>query len=167
MSYKSLNEDDSMEHIIKQYSTMVYRLAFAQTKNKCNAEDIYQEVFLRYFKNTKKFESEEHRKAWLIRVTINCCKKIWASSWWKRVILSDEDIKDEEVIFELKEETYLYHSLQKLPLKDRTIIHLFYYEDMSIKEISKILNRKESTVRTQLTRARDKLKIILGGGIDD
>lgn len=149
MDNKSLNKDDSIEYIVKQYSTMIYRLAFAQTRNKCSADDIYQEVFLKYIKNRKEFESEEHRKAWLIRVTINCCKKMWASSWWRKVVLLDKDTVDENVIFETKEETTLYYSLKKLPLKYRAVIHLFYYEDMSIKEISKSLNRKKSTVRTQ------------------
>lgn len=111
---------------------------------------------MRYIRKNAHFETEEHRKAWLIRVTINCCKKMWTSSWIKKIVPLDETI-----VFEMKEETNLYYELQKLPMKYRAVIHLFYYEDLSIEEISKALNQKPSTIRTQLTRARYKLKKIL------
>jgi RNA polymerase sigma-70 factor (ECF subfamily) len=135
---------------------MVYRLAFSQTRDKSSADDIYQEVFLRYIRKKPQFKTEAHKKAWFIRVTINCCKKMWASPWKKKIVSLDETI-----VFETEEETSLHYELQKLPTKYRTVIHLFYYEDMSIEEISKSLNQKPSTVRTQLTRARYKLKEIL------
>ncbi|WDV45744.1 sigma-70 family RNA polymerase sigma factor [Clostridiaceae bacterium M8S5] len=156
MGIDSFNEEDCLESIIKTYSNMVYRLAFSQTRNKSNAEDIYQEVFIRYIRKKPQFETEEHCKAWLIRVTINCCKKLWASSWRKKTIPLDESI-----VFETKEETNLHYELQKLPIKYRAVIHLFYYEDLSVESISRILNKKQSTIRTQLTRARYKLKEII------
>lgn len=156
MEQQSLRTDDCLETVIKAYSNMVYRLAFSQTRNKSSADDIYQEVFFRYIKKTPQFETENHRKAWLIRVTINCCKKMWTSSWRKKIVPLDETI-----VFETKEETNLHYELQKLPVKYRAVIHLFYYEDLSIEEISETLNQKPSTVRTQLTRARYKLKEIL------
>lgn len=156
MEQQSLRTDDCPESVVKAYSNMVYRLAFSQTRNKSIADDIYQEVFLRYIRKKPNFESEKHRKAWLIRVTVNCCKKMWASSWIKKMVPLNETI-----VFEMKEETDLYRELQKLPNKYRAVIHLFYYEDLSIEEISEILNQKPSTVRTQLTRARYKLKEIL------
>ncbi|WP_458785131.1 RNA polymerase sigma factor [Vallitalea sediminicola] len=135
---------------------MVYRLAFSQVRNNSDADDIFQEVFLRYLKKQPQFENEEHRKAWLIRVTINCTKKFWASSWLKKTAPLDENIT-----FEFSEENDLNYELQKLSRKYRTVIHLFYYEDLSIAEISEILKQKPSTIRTQLTRARRKLKEIL------
>lgn len=73
---------------------------------------------------------------------------------------------DESIVFEMKDESDLYYELQKLPIKYRAVIHLFYYEDMSIEEISESLNQKPSTIRTQLTRARYKLKEILGEDYD-
>ncbi len=156
MEPKSLRTDDCMDNVIKAYSNMVYRLAFSQTRNKSDADDIYQEVFFRYIRKKPQFETEEHRKAWLIRVTVNCCKKMWISSWRKKIVPLDETI-----IFEMEEETNIHYELQKLPLKYRAVIHLFYYEDLSIEEISESLNQKPSTIRTQLTRARYKLKEIL------
>lgn len=159
MKQEPLRTDGCLEDVIKVYSNMVYKLAFSQTRDKNTADDIYQEVFLRYIKKEPKFETEEHRKAWLIRVTINCCKKLWSSSWIKRTVALDENTMLE--MFETKEENYLHCELIKLPMKYRAVIHLFYYEDLSVEDISKVLNRKPSTVRTQLTRARYKLKEIL------
>lgn len=156
MKNQSLEGNDSWETVIRAYSNMVYRLAFAQTRNKSDAEDIYQEVFFRYIKKHPQFETEEHRKAWLIRVTINCCKKMWSIYWRKKTVPLEEPIA-----FEMKEEMTLHYELHKLPTKYRAVIHLFYYEDLSIKEISKVLNQKPSTIRAQLTRARYKLKEIL------
>lgn len=156
MEQKSLHMDSCSESVVKAYSDMVYRLAFSQTRDRSTADDIYQEVFFRYIKKDPEFETEEHRKAWFIRVTINCCKKLWASSWIKKTVALDENIA-----FESKEENYLHHELRKLPMKYRAVVHLFYYEDLSIETISKTLNRKPSTIRTQLTRARYKLKEIL------
>lgn len=156
MEEQSLDIDDCIENVIKIYSNTVYRLAFSQTRNKSDADDIFQEVFLRYLKKKPEFETEDHRKAWLIRVTINCCKKMWAATWRKRT----EEL-DDSIIFEEKEDKNLDYELKKLPIKYRVVIHLFYYEDLSIEEISKVLKRKPSTIRTQLTRARRKLKGIL------
>lgn len=156
MEQRSLRTDDRIEEVVKAYSNMVYRLAFSQTRNKSDADDIFQEVFFRYIKKKPQFETERHRKAWLIRVTVNCCKKVWTFSWRKKTMPLDEDL-----VFEMKEETNLHHELQKLPVKYRAVLHLFYYEDLSIEEISKTLNKKPSTVRTQLTRARYKLKELL------
>lgn len=156
MVEQSFRMDDCFENVVKKYSDMVYRLAFSRIRNKSDADDIYQEVFLRYLKNKKQFKSEEHRKAWLIRVTINCSKNQWAFSWMKKTMPLDENI-----VFETEEENNLQDELNKLPMKYRAVIHLFYYEDLSIEEISVVLNRKSSTIRTQLTRARYKLKDIL------
>lgn len=156
MKLQSLRTDDCIEEVIKFYADMVYRLAFARTGTKYDADEIVQEVFMRYIKKQPVFENEDHRKAWLIRVTINCTKKLWSSSWKRKVELSNEVMP-----FETKEDIDLYHELQQLAPKYREVIHLFYYEDMSVEEIGKALNRKSATVRTQLTRARSNLKTIL------
>ncbi|GAE90481.1 RNA polymerase sigma factor [Acetivibrio straminisolvens] len=84
MEQKSLCTGDDVENVIRSYSNMVYRLAFSQTTNKSDADDIYQEVFLRYIRKRPQFETEEHRKAWFIRVTVNCCKKVWVSAWIRK-----------------------------------------------------------------------------------
>lgn len=153
MEQQSLNMDDCAENVIRYYSDMVYRLAFARTGTKHDADDIFQEVFLRYVKKKPIFKNEEHRKAWLIRVTINCSNNFWSSLWKKK----SQELTNEET-FETEEAINLCTELQQLPLKYRVVIHLFYYENMSLEEISLTLNRKNSTIRTQLTRARDMLK---------
>lgn len=147
------NLDNSIEEVIRYYSSMVYRLAFARTRTKHDADDIFQEVFLRYVKKEPRFESENHRRAWLIKVTINCSNSLWRSLWRRGV----EELTD-NLVFESKETLDLHNELQKLPKKYREVIHLFYYENMSTEEIGRVLGRKNSTVRTQLTRGRALLK---------
>ena len=150
------NTENDPEQIIKTYSDMVYRLAFARTGTKEDADEVYQEVFLRLLKKRPVFESQEHCKAWLLRVTINCSNTLLASLWKKRTVVLEEDLP-----FQEKDNLELYEELSRLPQKYRDVIHLFYYEELSVADIAKILHRKESTVRTQLTRARTMLKEIL------
>lgn len=146
------------EAIVNEYSEMVYRLAYSQMHSKVDADDVYQEVFLRYIKKRPIFENKTHEKAWFIRVTINCCKKMWSSSWFKRIVPLTEDIS-----FMPKEYQDLYRQLERLPRKYRMVIHLYYYEELSSEEIAQLLTLKPSTVRTQLTRGRKKLREILEG----
>lgn len=151
-----LRLEDSPEQVIRFYSDMVYRLAFARTGTRHDADDVYEEVFLRYLKKKPKFQSEEHRRAWLIRVTINCSNTFLTSTWQRRTQELPENLP-----FQQQEDYHLYNYLQQLPAKYRSVIHLFYYEEMSVEEISRLLHRKPSTVRTQLTRARDQLRQII------
>lgn len=154
--------DNSMDYkneviiSLNKYSNMIFRLAFARTKNSHDAHDILQEVFLRYIKSNKDFINEEHKKAWLIKTTINCSKTLLSSAWFRKTTGLDDNITQE-----LKEKSEVYYAVLKLPKKYRTVIHLFYYEDMSITEIANLLNIKESTIKSQLHRARKKLKEIL------
>lgn len=147
------------EEIIKKYIDMVYRLALARTKSKSHADDVVQEVFLRFLESDRDFESDEHIKAWLIRVTINCSNNIFASSWFKKTVPLTEAIE-----FETAEESDVYFAVMELPQKYRTVIHLFYYEEMSIAEISECISEKPSTIKSQLHRARAMLGEKLKGG---
>ncbi len=158
MNTQSLRTDDCVGDVIERYAAMVYRLAFAEAKSRSDADDIFQEVFLRYINNSSAFESEEHRKAWLIRVTLNCAKKLRASSFYRRTTVLDESIS-----YEIKEENDLHQALVQLPTKYSAVLHLFYYEDLSIEQISRTLGMKPSAVRTRLTRARRILKEKLKG----
>jgi RNA polymerase sigma-70 factor (ECF subfamily) len=121
-----------------------------------DAEDIVQEVFLRTYEKAPEFESEEHEKAWLIRVTVNLCNSQLRSPWYKRRWPLLESYPATE-----PEQHELLEQIMTLPSKYRTVIHLFYYEGYSIKDISGVTGQKESTVRCHLTRARQKLKSIL------
>ena len=149
-------DEEGINNIVDKYSTMIYKLAFARTRNKENADDVFQEVFLRYVRKQPKFENEEHEKAWFIRVTINCTKTLFSFLQKTTYEEFDENLSEDEEPEEIMEEF-----LDKLSLDYRTVIHLFYYEDMSTIQISKVLNKKESTIRMQLTRARRMLKDIM------
>lgn len=149
-------DSEGINSIVEKYSDMVYKLAFARTRNKENADDIFQEVFLRYIRRQPTFENEEHEKAWFIRVTINCSKSVFILL--KR--FSFEEF-DEKMTKENENEEIMDEFLDKLPIDYRTVIHLFYYERLTTSEISKTLGKKESTVRMQLTRARRMLKDIM------
>lgn len=150
--------DNSIEEIIDKYSDMVLRLALNQTRNKANADDVYQEVFLRLIKSTDKIHDEEHLKAWLIRVTINCSRSMLGSYWNKNVVSLKEAAALET---EPPEENSVYQAVLRLPKKYRTAVHLYYFEGYSVKEAAEILGQSESAVKTQLKRARDRLKPIL------
>lgn len=141
--------------VVAAYADMVYRLAFAQTHSKSDAEDIFQDVFLQYLRKAPAFESEDHRKAWLLRVTANRCKRLWRAAWRRTVPL------DDTIPFEQPEESALYETLGQLPEKYRLVIHLHYYEGLPTEEIAGLLGAKPSTVRTWLTRARRKLKNLI------
>ena len=160
MEYKNNNE--LLNDIIEKYSNMVYRLAMARTGNKETSEDVYQEVFLRLARKMPEFESEEHKKAWLIKVTINCTKNILSSAFLRHRTDLDENMK-----FETPERHDIYYAVLSLTVKERTLIHLYYYENYTIKEISKILKENENTIKSRLSRAREKLKEKVKGGIED
>ena len=146
------------DRIVDTYSDMVYKLAYAQVRNKNDADDIYQEVFLRYVRKKPAFESTENEKAWFIRVTVNCCKNFWNTPFRKRT----QSLED-NIVFQSEEESYLKPLVDQLPEAYRAVVHLFYYEDMAVSEISKVLGRKEATVRVQLMRSRKLLRDILEG----
>ncbi|GEM_PF-547355 len=164
MGDQSFYGEDIVESRIREYSGTVYRLAFAQTKNKSDADDIFREVFKRYIKKKPALESGEHEKAWFIRTAINCCKNLWNLPFGKSVQLQGEvpeliNKSQESILGEELLDGYLL----LVPQKYRIIIHLYYYEDMSTAYIGKLLNRKESTVRMQLTRAGRLLKDYMEG----
>ena len=147
----------SAAQAFEKYSDMVYRLAVARVKNKYDADDILQEVFLRFIKCKDKVENEEHLKALLIRITINCSKSLITSSWFKRTEPLSESLSVRD------EYSDTLDAVLRLPQKYRTVIHLHYYMGYSVEEIAKIIKSKPSTVKSQLHRARQKLKIDLKG----
>lgn len=145
------------ETAFEKYSDTVYRLAFARMKNKYDADDILQEVFLRYIRSGERAESEEHLKLLLIRITINCTKSGLTSAWRRKTTELDESLCEYMPTGDTLE------AVLSLPLKYRTVVHLHYYCGYSIEEISKILSTKPSTVKSQLFRAREKLKSLMEG----
>ena len=153
--------DFEIDEAVRKYADMVYRLAIIHCSSSADADDIFQEVFLKLLKYKKTIKSEEHLKAWLLTVTINQCKSMHLSIWNKRKVSIDEIL--EPVISNEKEDyAELHEAIKDIPIKYRDVIHLFYFEDLSIKEISQILNRNEGTIKTQLNRGRQLLKDKLG-----
>lgn len=147
----------SATEAFQKYSDMVYRLAFARVKNKYDADDILQEVFLRFIKSKDKVNNEEHAKALLIRITINCSKSMLTSSWFKKTEALSENLSV------TMPENDTLEAVLRLPQKYRTVVHLHYYCGFSVEEIGKILDHNPSTVKSQLHRARMKLKTELKG----
>ena len=175
---------ETIKQNIEAYSDMVYKLAYSLVKDKYDADDIYQEVFLSYIRHKPQFDSKEHEKAWFICVTVNFSKNLWKSAWRSKVTMLSESGRDmqegmgkyaqnadgdktvqmaiscgtDPALLLEDEDATLIEQVKSLPAKYRAVIHLFYYEDMTVEEISKALQRKPSTVRAQLTRAREMLR---------
>lgn len=150
---------DFKNEICEKYFDMIYKLALSQTKDQGHAEDVTSDVFLKFLSSSKVFESEEHIKAWLLRVTINCSKNIFSNTWFKKTVPLEENIMAEMP----EEESEVYAKVLSLPQKYRAVIHLFYYEELSVAQIAKYLELNESTVRTHLQRGRSLLKMSLEG----
>ncbi len=153
MHPESIRPDDSFEALVTEYEKQLYRAALAILGNIAEAQDIVQEVFIKLYEFSGDFNSKEHQKAWLLRVTFNLCKNKLRSSWWKKSapLLDTIPAKDEE-------QHDLLEYVISLPAKYRTVIHLYYYEGYSTKEIAMLTSQKESTVRSLMTRARTQLK---------
>ena len=156
--------DTVVERLIEQYGQEVYKIAYFYMKETQLAEDIFQEVFYKVIKNYHKFNHQSSEKTWLIRMTINTCKDMLRTSWIKSVTTFG-DLQDSENEYEKpydieKKETNkeLYELIQRLPQKYKEILLLFYYKDLTYEEISEILQIPEGTVRSRLSRAREKLK---------
>ena len=160
-SYMTKEEPITAQTAIDRYADMVYRLALSQMKNRTDADDLFQEVFVRLVSHVDTLESWEHVKAWLIRVTINCAKKHFDLYWNKNVdyIEDEERIRGEEA-YEPPPEHPVREAVSKLPPKYR-LVHLYYYEELSIAEIAERTEQKEGTVKSQLHRAREMLKELL------
>lgn len=142
-----------IEEKIKKYSNTVYRVAYSILKNETDAEDIFQETFIKFYKNIEQMKNEEHEKAWLIRVTINNCNMLLR----KKKIRKEDEIT-EEIPDAQEEKEDILKLVNNLPTKYRLVIYLYYYEGYKISEISKILNDSEGTIKSRLSRAREYLE---------
>lgn len=150
--YSALND----EEIIRKYSSTVYKIAFSITSNPSDADDVFQNVFMAYIKKHPKFKDESHEKAWFIKVTINKSKNHMSQAWYKNTDGIDENLAVKE-----NEKIDLDFAIKQLSPKNRTIIYLYYYEGYKTDEIAKIMKTNPSTVRSSLTRSREKLKTII------
>ena len=145
-----------VQELVEMYKDNIYAAAFNICKSAADAEDVVQDTFLQYYMTKKEFDDEKHIRYWLLRVAINKAKNI-QSSFRRKKEMSLEDYV-ETLTFETPESRELFEEVLKLPEKYRVVIHLFYYEDYSVKEIAKILRVTESSVKVRLSRGRAKLK---------
>lgn len=141
-----------------RYADMVYRIAYLITRNTADAEDVVQDTFFRCLQTEKPFVSEEHRKAWLIRTAQNAAKDRLRLAFrrFSTALTEDAAVPEEDT-----QQTELRDAILKLPAKYKLPLYLHYYEGYNTAEIAGILHIKESTVRSQMKRARDKLKLDL------
>ncbi len=158
------NSAETINDVVERYSSLVYKIARSNLRNAHDADDIYQDVFLRYISKPRTFESEEHRKNWFIRVTINCCNSFFTSSWRKRNVSLEDEVKEEDLVFEDDNHKEIYEAVLSLPEKLKNTVILFYFENMSVSEIARAMRTTEASVKMRLVRARKALKLDLEGG---
>lgn len=162
MNQDSLCAYGRVEEKMNQYGDMILRLAFTYMKNRQDAEDILQDVLVKYMEFQKEFENLEHEKAWFLRVTINHAKNKLRSSWFQKRV----EWKQEHGFVLLPEENYVLEAVMSMEAKYREVIYLYYFEEYKTSEIADILGKKESTIRSILKRGREKLKYVLKEGYD-
>ena len=134
----------------------VYQIAFMHFKNKSDAEDAVQNIFLKVYDTKPVFENERHEKAWFIVAARNHCRDVMRTWWFRR--RADDETELMYSQYETEEEGEITRVLMNLPAKYRELLYLYYYKEYSVKEIADMLDMNESTLRTQLSRARDKMK---------
>jgi len=161
--------NERLKELITTYSDMVYRLAIKRCPNPADADDIYQTVFLKLVQHAAKLDTEEHIKAWLIKVTINECNRHYTESWATKTASFEDEVDYEEPgtdsfeddIVKADSFTVVREALNGLPPDYYEVLYLFYYEEMSVAEIGDALGLSQSNVKVRLNRARNKLKEIL------
>ncbi len=160
-----MRSEQEVNRAIEQYSNMIRRLCMIYLKNYADTEDIFQTVFLKYVLSSVSFESQEHEKAWFIRVTINACKDLLKSFFRNRTVSLDEIIEQpSEMSTDDKE---VLEAVLSLPQKYKDVVYLHYYEDYTAPQISRILGKNVNTIYTLLTRSKQLLREKLGGDGDE
>lgn len=159
-----MRSEQEVLQAIEEYSDTVNRICFLYLKNKADTKDIFQNVFMKYAINEKIFASQEHEKAWFIRVTINECKDL-LKKFFRRKTVSLEDIKEKVPSLD-NHYSEVLEAVLELPEKYRNVIYLHYYEGYTAQQISQIIRKNVNTVYTLLTRGKKMLKEKLGGDTD-
>lgn len=156
-----MRTEQEVNQAIRQYADLVRRICFVRLKSREDSEDVFQTVFLKYLLYPSPFESPEHEKAWIIRVTINACKDWLRSLTWRQA-LPLETLREEAAGMGA-EDRELLEIVLALPEHYRDVIYLHYYEGYSAGEIGRLLGRRENTIYTWLSRAKTLLRERLGG----
>lgn len=156
-----MRNEQEVNRAIERYSDTVRRLCMIHLKNHADTEDIFQTVFLKYVLSSVVFESEEHEKAWFIRVTINACKDLSRSFFRNKTVPLDELLSEPAKLE--PDYSMVLEAVLSLPEKYRDVVYLHYYEEYSAVEISRILKKNVNTIYTLLNRSKRLLKEKLGG----
>ena len=147
---------------VRRYSGMILRLCFTYSLGRADAQDICQNVFLKLLQSDRRFDSEGETRAFIIRMTVNECKDVLKSGWRRRSVPLDELI-EREVPFLPEENTGVLAAVQRLPVKYREAVYLYYYEGYHAEEIAAMVGAKPAAIRQRLARAREKLRKELEG----
>lgn len=162
VSAPSLRNVGNIEKLLDMYGNNILRLAYSYLHDMSDAEDILQDTLIKYMQSAPAFLTESHKKAWLLRVATNLSKNKIS---YNRIRETDE--LEETLIAEEREDlSFVWEAVSNLPTRYREVIHLYYQEGYPTKEISKILNRNESSVRSDLKRGREALKKVLKEAYD-
>ncbi|MBQ8383521.1 MAG: sigma-70 family RNA polymerase sigma factor [Clostridia bacterium] len=152
--------EDDRDRVVDLYAKTVWRIALARTRREDTAEEVFQEVFLRLFRKERSFDSEEHRKAWIIRTTLNCCRSYFAAAM-KSDTVSLEELGDTLAVPEEKKGAL--EALLRLPAKYRVPLQLYYIEGMSAEECARVLKLRPGTFRVRISRGKEMLRELLKG----
>ncbi len=155
---------ERVERMYRQYADMIYRIAFVRTRNAADAEDVLQEVFCRYIRSAPEFISEGYCRAWFIRTAINCSKSLLTSAWRRHALLGQE--AEEGATDTMERTSEVYDAVLSLPASQRTVVHLYYYEDCTVGQIAQLTGLGVSAVKSRLLRARRELRRQLKEDID-
>ncbi len=156
-----------IEEVIARYKSTVFGLALAKTGSKADAEDVFQNVCLAYYQSGKSFADENHRRAWLLRTTLNHCKRLTTSTWRRRTVPLEEDSRGEDFTFQTAEENAVWQAVQALDESLRLPIYLFYFQELTTRQIAQALGVGEGAVRMRLSRGRSRLRELLKGDYFD
>lgn len=167
--------DEKIEQLMNDYGNDILKIAYLYLKDKYLAEDVFQEVFVKVYKNYNKFKNNSSEKTWIMSITINTCRDMLRIPWFKKILMfkdaGDDSLKDtyenvdEEVARKIQYEELL-KEVMNLPLKYKEPVILYYYEELSTMDISLALKIPEGTVRSRLFRARTILKSNIEGKIE-
>lgn len=167
MTPSEMNKEIS--RLVEEYGNDVLKIATVILKSKELAEDVYQETFLRVVRSYSGYRRESSEKTWIISIAVNICRDYMRSAWKRRVVVTDDfltytaESDTEEIIEKRSEKHALINAIMKLPDKYREIIHLFYYQEMGVNDIAKILKIPGGTVKSRLFKARTLLHDAIGG----
>lgn len=156
-----MRSEQEVNRAIERYSDTVQRLCLVYLKNHADTEDVFQNVFFKYYLSSVVFESDEHEKAWIIRVTVNACKD-WLKNFFRSRTVPLNEVA--ELASNVSQENKdVLEAVLSLPAKYRDVVYLHYYENYTAPQISKILHKNVNTIYTILTRSNDLLREKLGG----